>query len=203
MEGSRCSPNSTLAILPGPAGEQSKPAGSSRRWYRFPERATLFAAIWGVLDHDDVLWITHERYFARDAALRLAAVLPKDVMWHADPAGRTEIEELRRAGLSVRRGDNNICRGIALVTGDPHRAVSKAGLLASNLVAESRLYRYPTPAERDQLGENPIDGLNRCVGGPAGYLVSRLLPHEPGIRSQESAKQKPTDFDDEAQWAPL
>ena len=42
------------------------------------------------------------------------AALPREVMWYADPAGRTEIEELRRAGLKVRHGDNTIRRGIAL-----------------------------------------------------------------------------------------
>ena len=52
-----------------------------------------FAAIWGVLDHDDVLWIDNERYLRETPVSDHAAALPKDVMWYADPAGRTEIEE--------------------------------------------------------------------------------------------------------------
>ena len=37
----------------------------------------------------------------------------RGVVWYADPAGRTEIEELRAAGLTVRRADNDIRLGIA------------------------------------------------------------------------------------------
>ena len=44
-----------------------------------------------------------------------------------------------------------------------------------NVIAESRLYRYPTAAERAQLGENPIDAHNHALAA-LRYLVSRLLP---------------------------
>ena len=77
-----------------------------------------FAAVWGVLDRDDVLWITGERYLRETPLHEHAAALPQlgEVMWYADPAGRTEIEELRAGGLVVRRGDNDIRPGIAAVT---------------------------------------------------------------------------------------
>jgi hypothetical protein len=132
-----------------------------------------FAAIWGVLDHDDVLWITHERYLRETPLADHAAALPKNVMWHADPAGATEAEELRRGGLKVRKGDNSISRGIALVTARIRTGRLKISPSCVNLIAESRLYRYPTPAERDQLGENPIDAHNHALAA-LRYLVTRL-----------------------------
>lgn len=132
-----------------------------------------FAAVWGVQDHDDVLWILHERYLRETPLSDHAAALPKDVMWHADPAGRTEAEELRRAGLKVRKGDNNIRRGIDLVTARIRTGRLKVSPSCVNLIAEARLYRYPTPAERAQLGENPIDAHNHALAA-LRYLVSRL-----------------------------
>ncbi|MSU76662.1 MAG: hypothetical protein EXS16_01065 [Gemmataceae bacterium] len=137
-----------------------------------------FAAIWGVLDGDDVLWILHERYLRETPLSDHAAALPKDVMWYADPAGRTEIEELRRADLKIRRGDNSIRRGIAMVTARIRTGRLKVSPSCVNLIAESRLYRYPTPAERDQMGENPIDAHNHALAA-LRYLVSRLSTTNP------------------------
>ncbi len=137
-----------------------------------------FAAIWGVLDADDVLWILHERYLRETPLSDHAAALPKDVMWYADPAGRTECEELRRADLKVRRGDNAIRRGISLVTARIRTSRLKISPSCVNLIAESRLYRYPTPAEREQLGENPIDAHNHALAA-LRYLVSRLPTANP------------------------
>src|SRR5260370_670053 len=56
-----------------------------------------FAAIWGVLDADDVLWIAGERYASQVPLHHHAASLKElgSVTWYADPSGRTEIEELR------------------------------------------------------------------------------------------------------------
>ena len=64
-----------------------------------------------------MLWIGGERYL-RETPLHehAAALRERKAMWYADPAGRTEIEELRAAGLAVRRGDNDIRLGIAAVT---------------------------------------------------------------------------------------
>jgi phage terminase large subunit len=132
-----------------------------------------FAAIWGVLDRDDVLWILEERYLSETPVSDHAAALPKDVMWYADPAGRTETEELRRHGLLVRQGKNDIRHGIALVTARIRTGRLKVSPRCVNLIAESRLYRYPTPAERAQLGENPIDAHNHALAA-LRYLVSRM-----------------------------
>src|SRR5262249_21571126 len=90
---------------------QGKAVGGIDFGFRNP-----FCALWGVLDRDDVLWLSHERYLREVPIHEHAATLPREVMWFADPAGRTETEELRHAGLSVRRGDNDIRAGIAAVT---------------------------------------------------------------------------------------
>jgi phage terminase large subunit len=161
-----------------------------------------FAAIWGVLDHDDVLWILHERYLRETPLSDHAAALPKGVMWYADPAGRTEIEELRRAGLKVRNGDNSIRRGIALVTARIRTGRLKVSPSCVNLIAESRLYRYPTPAEREQLGENPIDAHNHALAA-LRYLVSRISRHPAANSGQPEVVKKPAPVDDEAQWTAL
>ena len=194
-------PDFEMSIAPKPAEERCDSAGSSRGenavggidfGWRNP-----FAAIWGVLDYDDVLWITHERYLRETPLSDHAAALPRDVMWHADPAGRTEMEELRRAGLTVRRGDNNIRRGIALVTARIRTGRLKVSPTCVNLIAEARLYRYPTPAEREQLGENPIDAHNHALAA-LRYLASRI--NLPPAAKHEEPPHKPDPVDDEAQW---
>ena len=42
-----------------------------------------------------------------------------------------------------------------------------------NLIAEARLYRYPTAAERALRGENPVDEHNHALAA-LRYLVSRI-----------------------------
>jgi hypothetical protein len=135
-----------------------------------------FAAVWGVRDRADVLWIEGERYgseiplFEHAAALR---ALPKAV-WYADPAGRTETEELRAAGLTVHPGDNDIRPGIAAVAARLRTGRLKInGPACPRLLAEARLYRYPTASERALHGENPVDAHNHALAA-LRYLISRL-----------------------------
>jgi Terminase large subunit, T4likevirus-type, N-terminal len=151
---------------PDPAGQR---VGGIDWGWRNP-----FAAVWGVLDCDDVLWIQDERYLRETALHEHARALPRGVLSYADPAGRTEIEEFRLAGHVVRRGMNDIRLGIAAVaarlrTGrlkvDPRRCPS--------LCAEAKLYRYPSEAERALLGENPIDAHNHALAA-LRYLIARL-----------------------------
>lgn len=187
--GSPLTPNSS------PSGRGGQAVGGIDFGWRNP-----FAAIWGVLDHDDVLWITHERYLRETPLSDHAAALPKDVVWYADPAGRTEIEELRRAGRIVRRGDNNIRRGIDLVTARIRTGRLKVAPRCVNLIAEARLYRYPTPAERAVLGENPIDAHNHALAA-LRYLVSRLVVRPD--RKETPAPAKPLPVDDDSLWTPI
>lgn len=133
-----------------------------------------FAAIWGVLDRDDVLWIHGERYQRETPIHEHAAALPRDVLWHADPAGRTEAEELRRAGLKVLKGNNDIQAGIAAVTARLRTGrlrIYRAG--CPNLLAEARLYRYPTARDGTPAGEVPVDDHNHALAA-LRYLISRV-----------------------------
>jgi hypothetical protein len=138
-----------------------------------------FAAVWGVLDRDDVLWIAGERY-CRETTLhehREALRALGDVTWYADPAGRSDIEEFRAGGLTVRRGDNAIRPGIAAVSARLRTGRLKIRRDACpNLIAEARLYRYPTAGERVLCGENPVDEHNHALGA-LRYLISRLDAH--------------------------
>ena len=60
-----------------------------------------FAAVWGHVDDDDVLWITGCRY-ARQTTLPVhSEALPKGVRYWCDPAGASDIRELRNAGHDV------------------------------------------------------------------------------------------------------
>jgi hypothetical protein len=156
-----------------------------------------FAAVWGVLDANDVLWLDGERYLSETTLHEHAKALPRGVMWYADPAGATEIAELRRAGHTVRKGINDIRLGIAAVT-----ARLRTGRLridarrCSWLCAEAKLYRYPSTAERAILGENPIDEHNHALGA-LRYLVSRVdaryiarlrrAPGEAGLPTEAAA----------------
>jgi hypothetical protein len=131
-----------------------------------------FAAIWGALELDH-LYIYGERYLRQTPLHEHAAALPR-ITWYADPAGRTEIEEMRVAGHIVRRGNNGIRPGIAAITArirDKRITIDPAR--CPNLAAEAALYRYPDEKERHVYGENPIDDNNHALGA-LRYLISRI-----------------------------
>ncbi len=160
---------------PSPAPEGRGVGGIDFGW-RNP-----FAALCGVLDGDDVLWIGWERYLRETplhlhaAALRRAgSVSARSIVWYADPAGRTEIEELRASGLTVRRADNDIRLGIAAVAARLRTGRLKVyGPACPELLAEARLYRYPTASERAGTNENPVDEYNHALGA-LRYLIAAL-----------------------------
>jgi len=174
-----------------------------------------FAAVWGVLDRDDVLWIGSERYGREIPLHEHAAALPRTVLWFADPAGRTEIEEMRLAGLAVRSGFNDVRLGIAAVTARLRTGRLKIHAAACpNLVQEARLYRYPSPRERGQhgeLGEHPIDDHNHALGA-LRYLIAcldaRFIARLRGTSAkQQAASAKPqashNSWNNPDLWTPL
>jgi hypothetical protein len=74
----------------------------------------------------------------------------------------------------VARGPNDIRPGIAAVTARIRTGrlkVHSAG--CPNLVAEARLYRYPSEAERAGSGENPVDEHNHALAA-LRYLIAGL-----------------------------
>jgi hypothetical protein len=145
-----------------------------------------FAAVWGYLDRDDVLWIAWECY-RRQETLRdnldfirachesdPACPDPRHVLWYADPSGAGEIRECRLADWKMLKGFNDIRLGVAAVT-----TRLREGRLrvvrprCPELVKEATLYRYPTPDERAVVGEHPIDKHNHALGA-LRYLIARL-----------------------------
>lgn len=146
-----------------------KPYGGIDWGWRNP-----FAAIWGVLDRDDVLWIQEERYLRETALHEHSKALPHGYIWYADPAGPTEINEFRVAGHKVRKGLNDIRLGVAAVTARIRTSRLKVNnIRCPNLIAESKLYRYPSQQERQLIGEKPVDEDNHALGA-LRYLISRL-----------------------------
>jgi len=148
------------------------PAGNARRhggidWgWNAP-----FAALWGFLDHDDVLWIEGERYLRGTPLHEHAAALPRRVEWYADPAGATEINAFRVANHKVFKAFKEIRVGIQAVTARLRTGRLRVHQTACpNLCAEAGLYRYPGADEQDAAGENPIDADNHALDA-LRYLV--------------------------------
>jgi hypothetical protein len=198
-------PDFGLALMDDWPAPQGRAVGGIDFGWRNP-----FAAIWGVLDRDDVLWLDGERYLSatplHEHAEALRALRP--ATWYADPSGATEIAELRAAGLTVRPADNDIRPGIAAVT-----ARLRTGRLrvhrpaCPHLVREAALYRYPTEAERRLRGENPVDEHNHALGA-LRYLVAGLdarflarLRRRAPVAAVEERKEAPRPRpDDDQVW---
>src|SRR5262249_53375270 len=130
--------------------------------------------LWGTLDRDDVLWIMGERYQREQSIYQHAEGLPRGVMWYADPAGAQEIAVLKQLNFSVRRGNNDIRAGIAAVRSRIETGRLKViGFNCPNLLAEARLYRYPTKGDGRPASEVPIDENNHALAA-LRYMVSKL-----------------------------
>jgi hypothetical protein len=133
-----------------------------------------FAAVWGRLSRDDVLTLTGERYLRETPLHEHARFLPRDVTWYADPAGPQEIASLIRANCIVRRARNDLRPGIAAV-----RARIQTGRLkimpgaCPNLLAEARLYRYPTRSDGRSESETPIDDNNHALDA-LRYIIASI-----------------------------
>jgi hypothetical protein len=62
---------------------------------------------------DDELWLVGEYYERRRPLSHHIRQLPRDVCWHADPAGTGERNEMRCVGFSVINGVNALRPGIS------------------------------------------------------------------------------------------
>jgi hypothetical protein len=131
-----------------------------------------FAAVWGGLDRDGVLWLTGEHYCREQPLSYHVARLPRDVLWYCDPSGAAERAELRVAGFKINPGHNTIRPGIAAV-----QARIRSGTLkichgaCPNLMAEAGLYRYDEEAGKNN--EQPIGEHDHALDA-LRYLISRL-----------------------------
>jgi hypothetical protein len=158
-------------VVPGPAPAFKRRYGGIDFGYRNP-----FAAVWGGLDRDGILWLAAERYVREEAAGFHATHLPRDVTWYADPHAPGDIAELRRAGIIVRAGRAEVTSGIAKV-----QTRIRTGTLrivqgtCPNLLSEAGLYRWDDAPE-ERRSEKPIDGYDHALDA-LRYLISRLDEH--------------------------
>jgi hypothetical protein len=157
------------AVAAAPAPLEGRPVGGIDFGFRNP-----FAAVWGVLTRDDVLWLTGEHYASRKPLHEHAARLPRQVQWYADPAGASDIVALRTGGLVVLKGDNSLRAGIAAVTARIQtgrlRVVQGA---CPHLLDEAVRYCYRAPDEAGGQSEEPKDEHNHALAA-LRYLVSQL-----------------------------
>jgi hypothetical protein len=146
-----------------------------------------FAALWGIRDRDDVLWITREHYARNQPLSYHAEHLPRNCTWYADPSGAGDIDELIRGNYTVRKGENSIRSGIGAVS-----ARIRDGSLrvlegrCPNLVAEAGLYTWGE--SDDRKGEAPIDIDNHALAA-LRYLICTLDARNQLRRAQAKAPQ--------------
>jgi hypothetical protein len=177
-----------------------------------------FAAVWGVLDRNNVLWLTGEHYSRHKPLSYHAERLPREVTWYADPSGANERAELRWAGFVVHEGSNALRPGIAAVS-----ARIEAGRLkvvegsCPNLLAEAALYRYGEGGA-ERRAEAPVDEHNHALAA-LRYLVSRLdsryqaRPRPPSAPDPEASPPRAANvvrfrpfrelWRDDSLWTPL
>jgi hypothetical protein len=131
------------------------------------------AAVWGVRDNDDVLWLTGEVYGPNMYLDTLAGELSKEVVWYADPAGERETKELKRAGLKIVDSINNRRMGMQAV--NARIASGRLKILHNtcpNLLAEAAEYRF-REREDDRGSETDTLGSDHAVDA-LRYLVCKL-----------------------------
>jgi len=135
-----------------------------------------FAALAGVLDQDDCLWLTFERYERGKTLDQHFPHLPKDYSYWADNSRPDSIKDLRRMGLyckPCKKGSGSIERGINLV-----QSRIKSGRLkiikgsCPSLLNESEMYRYPDH-EETTYGDIPVDEHSHCMDA-LRYLIAGL-----------------------------
>jgi Terminase large subunit, T4likevirus-type, N-terminal len=160
----------------GPSAPRRRGSGGDVQWvggidfgFRNP-----FAAVWGMLDADGVLWLVGEHYKEQQPLSYHMHRMPRHVTWYADPSGAGEIAELQQSGFTVRRGKNELRAGIAWV----NARIKTGGLKilqdrCPRLLHEAELHRYSDkPGDR---GEAPEDDHNHALAA-LRYLISRLQP---------------------------
>jgi hypothetical protein len=171
-----------------------------------------FAALWGVLDHDDILWLTGEHYESHRPLSYHITRIPRDVDWYADPSGANEIAELRCAGFTVNKGVNAL--GIAAVSARLENGTLRILPGACpKLLGEAELYCYSTDPGR-RRAEIPEDDNNHALGA-LRYLIAKLdarklgrKPKPPSTPPQPESTGKPKEkkwlsLKNEALWSQM
>ncbi len=182
------------AIANGKTGDGLRRVGGIDFGFRNP-----FAAVWGAIDFDGVLWMTGEHYQRQRPITFHATKMPRGFTWYADPSGANEIAELRCAGHSVIHGRNALTPGIGAVT-----ARLEAGTLrvvegrCPNLLSEAGLYRYDdSPGSRRR--ETPLDDHNHALAA-LRYMIYRLDFRRSSQPMEEPAASVRHDVEERRPW---
>lgn len=135
-----------------------------------------FAALSGILDEDDVLWIWYERYKSRTEIEAHADALPRfndrTIKWYCEHQPEYLIK-LRRGGHKCIKANKNIQVGIDAVT-----ARINTGRLrvlqryCPALIAESEVYCYPENDEQI-VGDKPVDMDNHAMDA-LRYMITGI-----------------------------
>jgi hypothetical protein len=161
-------PDLARCVVAGPAPPFKRKYGGLDFGYRNP-----FAAVWGGVDRDGILWLTHEHYVRQQPLSYHAARLPRDVLWVADPSGAAERAEMIRAGYTVYQGQNAIRVGIGAVQARIRRRTLRIIKDACpNLLAEAGLYCY-NEASPEKCGGHPIGAYDHALDA-LRYLICHL-----------------------------
>ncbi len=160
-----------------PVGLEGQPVGGMDYGFHNP-----FAAIAGILDHDDVLWLTFCRYKSNTTLPVHSEALPKGIRWWCDPAQPESITMLRQAGHDCLACRHRPMRGASGETRSPKLSgidmvserirTGRLKILRSAcqpLIRELGMYQYD-PAK---LTEEPIDADNHACF-VAGTLVTTM-----------------------------
>jgi hypothetical protein len=104
-----------------------------------------FAAVGGVLDEDDVLWVYYERYKRGMTIPDHARFLPREpeIRWFADPAGAEQIAQLRKLDFVMTKANNRKDYGIPQVSHRIRTGRLKVFSTCTALSEEAGLYHYP------------------------------------------------------------
>lgn len=120
-------------------------------------------------DPDGTLWIHWEYYESRKTLAEFSKVLhdatARSPRYHADPAGATQIAEVRLGGHDVipcvHLGTKPIKSGVAIVTERINAGSLKIHASLFNLIAEAGKYCYPERGRGDT--EAPVDRDNHLM----------------------------------------
>jgi phage terminase large subunit len=141
-----------------------------------------FVALWGYVDHEDVLWITNCYYKAGLTIPQHSPNLPVGIKWWADPAGAEERTQLKRAGHNVFPCTHQAVKGATGETKNPKlagismvRERLRTGRLkivrpkCRELIRELGLYIYdkdnPEQEEPIKVSDHAPDALRYLVVG--------------------------------------
>lgn len=142
----------------------------------------------------DVLYVWYERYKRFTGLAAHAEALPPDSTYHADPSRPDSINELRKAGHTVRPAYNGIIVGVDAVNARIYSDRLKISKECRALLAEANEYCYPEKDDETH-GENPVDEFNHACDA-LRYLVAGADKLRVATSNAEHPRKDDDDGDD-------